>query len=129
MRKILIVNDSATINKILAHNFEAEGFLVETVVTGREGISRAKENKYDIILLDYHLPDINGDLVARAVKNDKNAKGIPLYFISALEKETMDKVIAETGAQGWFDVTAEVEAVVKNIKELLNPKRCTLNYE
>lgn len=119
MKKILIVNDTPSINKFLARNFEFEGFEVEAVLTGREGIKRAKDAGYDIILLDYKLPDINGDEVCKAIKSDETVKPVPVYFISSLDKETMNQVIADTGAQGYLDVAVEVEELVAKVKGLL----------
>jgi DNA-binding response OmpR family regulator len=115
---MLLVNDSATVNRILKRNFESEGFFVDTAATGREGIARAREKRYDIILLDYNLPDMNGDEVCMAIKG---AGGAPVYFISAMDKGAMDKVIADTGARGWFDITADVEDAVKKIRALVGP--------
>lgn len=118
MHKILIVNDVPSVNKLLAHNFEAEGFFVDTVLTGQEGIARAKQTRYDIILLDYKLPDIDGGQVCQAIKAETSLRDVPIYFISALDKDVMEKVIADTHADGYLDMTTEVEELVKKIRSL-----------
>jgi len=120
MPKVLIVNDLEIINKFLKHSLEAEGFTVDTVLTGTEGISKAKENRYDIILLDYKLPDINGDQVCRAIKADKGIEKVPIHFISALEKDKMAQVIIETGAEGYLDVTESIDILAGEIRKRIS---------
>ena len=119
MDKILIVNDTPIINKMLKRGLEAAGFAVDTVETGQEGMDKAAAGQYDIIFLDYHLPDINGDVICRAVKADPHTKWTPVYYISSLDKESLDGVIAETGAQGFLDISVDVEELCRRIKAVL----------
>lgn len=92
---------------------------MDTALTGTEGIARVKETGYDIILLDYRLPDIDGGQVCKAIKGEERSKDVPVYFISALDREALDRVIADTGAQGYLDVAVEVEELVKRIKQAI----------
>lgn len=119
MKRILIVNDVPSVNRLLAHNFESEGFCVDAVLTGTEGIVRARDTRYDIILLDYKLPDINGDKVCMAIKGEEGLKDVPVYFISSLDKDAMNKVIADTGAQGYLDIAVEVGELIEQIKNAI----------
>lgn len=118
MKKILIINDVPSVNKLLVYNFESEGFSVDTVLTGKEGIARAKKTRYDIVLLDYKLPDIDGGQVCKAIKGQEELD-VPVYFISALDKDTLNKVITDTGAEGYLDITMEVEGLVKKLRNLM----------
>jgi DNA-binding response OmpR family regulator len=119
MHKILIVNDTPIVNKFIKHSLESEGFSVDTVMTGQEGIVHAKGNPYDIILLDYHLPDINGDEVCRAIKADAMIAKTPVYYISSLDKDAMARVIAQTGAEGFLDIAIDIDELCGQIKALL----------
>ncbi|MBF0521419.1 MAG: response regulator [Candidatus Omnitrophica bacterium] len=119
MNKILIVNDTPIVNKFIKHSLEEEGFSVDAVMTGQEGITKAKENPYDIILLDYHLPDVNGDVVCATIKADAHIAKTPVYYISSLDKEKMEQVIIQTGAQGFLDITVDIDELCDKIKELV----------
>ncbi|MBF0620281.1 MAG: response regulator [Candidatus Omnitrophica bacterium] len=118
MTKILLVNDTPVVNRYIKHNLEDEGFEVDAVMLGQEGIDKAKEKAYDIILLDYNLPDINGDIVCWTIKKDPALAVIPIYYISSLDKDAMAVVIADTGAQGYLDITADIEVLCENIKAI-----------
>ncbi|MBF0484798.1 MAG: response regulator [Candidatus Omnitrophica bacterium] len=117
--KILIVNDTPIINKVLKHGLESGGFDVDTVITGQEGVDKVKADRYDIILLDYNLPDINGDVVCGIIKTDSKNLMTPVYYISSLDKETMDQVIVRTGAQGYIDIAIDVDELCGKIKVIL----------
>ncbi len=119
MSKILIVNDTPIINKMLKRGLEAGGFGVDTVELGQEGIDKAAVGQYDIILLDYNLPDVNGDVVCKAIKADPNTKWTLVYYISSLDKETLARVIEQTGANGFLDTSIDVEDLCARIKTLL----------
>ncbi|MBF0387255.1 MAG: response regulator transcription factor [Candidatus Omnitrophica bacterium] len=119
MDKILIVNDTPIINKMLKRGLEAGGFAVDTVETGQEGIAKALDGQYDIILLDYNLPDVNGDVICKTVKADPRTKWVPVYYISSMDKESLDVVVAQTGAQGFLDIAIDVDELCGKIKSLL----------
>ena len=119
MNKILIVNDTPIINKMLKRGLETGGFSVDTVETGQEGIDKAANGAYDIILLDYNLPDVNGDIICRTVKADPHTATTPVYYISSLDRDSIATVIAQTGAQGTLDVAMDVEELCGTITAIL----------
>ncbi len=118
MSKVLIVNDTPIINKLLKRGLESADFIVDTVILGQEGVMKAQAEPYDIILLDYNLPDINGDVVCKAIRADSCNKGTPVYYISSQDKETLDQVIAATGASGFLDIAVDVDELCARIKVL-----------
>jgi len=74
---ILVVDDEAEVCSCLKSYFERRNFVVSTSGKGREGLSLMRSSKYDIVLLDLSLPDLNGDLVLEELrKNDKETKVI-----------------------------------------------------
>ena len=65
--RILIVEDEARIRAFLARAFEAEGFVVDVVEDGEQGLARALTGSYDLVILDLLLPGRSGlDALARA---------------------------------------------------------------
>ncbi|MEI6438274.1 MAG: response regulator [Candidatus Omnitrophota bacterium] len=119
MNRILIVNDTPIINKMLKRGLEAGGFSVDTVETGQEGITKAATGDYNILLLDYNLPDVNGDVICRTVKADPRTAKTPVYYISSLDKDSLDRVIAQTGAQGFLDIAVDVEDLCVTLRQIL----------
>jgi len=116
MPKILLVNDVAIVNKIIKRKLELEdGFSVDTALTGKEGVAMALGNNYDIFLLDFYMPDINGDAIKDSGKHPK----AHIYFISSMDKTTMAQVIEKTGAQGHLDLAGDTTELAQMLRGLI----------
>jgi DNA-binding response OmpR family regulator len=83
MNRILIIQDSPSVNAMLKFRLESGGFSVETAETGEEGVEKTKACQYQLILLDYNLPGINGSQVCRILKEQDNTQNTPIVFMSA----------------------------------------------
>lgn len=75
--KILVVDDEADVCSCLQRYFERRNFAVSTSGKGLEALSMMRSSKYDVVLLDLSLPDLNGDRVLEELrKDDKETKVI-----------------------------------------------------
>jgi DNA-binding response OmpR family regulator len=81
--RILVADDDPIILRLLEVNLGLEGFEVETASRGEEAITKAKESKPDLILLDVMMPGITGWEVVGRLKEDRDTAGIPVVFLSA----------------------------------------------
>ena len=68
--KILIVEDERDIVELLRYNLREADFKVDTVRNGADALQRAVDNPPDLILLDLMLPEVDGLIVCRLLKND-----------------------------------------------------------
>src|SRR5437868_11273017 len=80
---VLGIDDSLTIRKLLEMVLARGGYSYELAATGEEGISRAKRNPPQLVLLDYVLPDMKGLDVATALSQDDKTNAIPVILMSA----------------------------------------------
>lgn len=69
--KVLIIEDEPDIITFLKKGLEAECCIVETAKTGKEGIKMVQMNTYDAIVLDFHLPDMNGAEISAEIRKAK----------------------------------------------------------
>lgn len=88
MSKILIVEDDRDIAALEADYLEANGYEVERAENGKDGLSMALENSYDLLLLDVMLPGTDGFEICKAVRKEKD---IPILLVTA-KLESVDKV-------------------------------------
>ncbi len=79
--RILIVEDEARIRAFLAHAFEAEGFVVDVVGDGEQGLSRALSGNYDLVILDLLLPGRSGLDALRELHRERS--DLPVLILSA----------------------------------------------
>ncbi len=80
-RKLLLADDSATIQKVIDLTFADEGVRVTTVSSGREAIDKLQEFAPDIVLADVHMPSPSGYEVCEYVKTNEKLKHVPVMLL------------------------------------------------
>ncbi|SDQ44094.1 two-component system, OmpR family, alkaline phosphatase synthesis response regulator PhoP [Virgibacillus subterraneus] len=116
-KKILIVDDEASIVTLLKFNVEQAGFEVDEAYDGLQAIQKAKESSYDLILLDLMLPEMDGMDVCRHLRNNKI--DTPILMLTAKDDE-FDKVLGlELGADDYLTKPFSPKEVVARIKAIL----------
>lgn len=83
-KKILIIEDDATLSLMYKVKFETDGFIVLTADNGALGVEMAKEEKPDLILLDVILPQLDGFSVLEEIKRNAGTKNIPVAMLTSL---------------------------------------------
>jgi CheY-like chemotaxis protein len=103
MIKILIVEDDPMISEIYVRKFVTAGFEVDTAATGKEVLTKARKNNYDLVLLDLVLPELSGQEVLKELKQSgKYSPATKVVIFSNLnEKSEQDKAFA-LGADGFI---------------------------
>lgn len=83
MPTILVVDDTETNRYILEKILKTEGFQVISAENGAQTLTRAVEDRPDLILLDINMPDMDGFEVCRRLKNNRQTEVIPVIIVSA----------------------------------------------
>ena len=122
-RKILIVDDEKLIVKGSKFTLEQDSMEVDVAYDGREALEKAKNNQYDMILLDVMLPELNGFEVCQQIRDFSD---VPIIMLTA-KGDDMDKILGlEYGADDYitkpFNIL-EVKARIKAIMRRVNSKR------
>ena len=106
MAKIMLVEDDPMIAEIYKKKFETAGFEVANAVTGKEVLKLAKEEKFDLILLDMVLPEISGmDVLKELKKSGKYDSNLKVIVFSNLDRSEHEKEARENGADGYIGKT------------------------
>ncbi|OEK00466.1 DNA-binding response regulator [Roseivirga sp. 4D4] len=121
MSNILIVEDEPAMRLGLKDNLEFESYTVEVAIDGQEGLEKAQNGNFDLIILDVMMPKMSGFDVCKAIRK----KGImtPIIFLTA-KSEEIDKVLGlELGADDYLtkpfslrELIARVKAILRRIK-------------
>jgi len=114
---IVIIDDAPMNLKLLTELLRREGYQPRPLTSGNAGLASIRQDPPSLVLLDIHLPDINGYQVCEQLKQDPRTREIPVVFVSALN-EALDKVRAfRVGGVDFITKpfqTAEVLARVRN---------------
>jgi len=110
---ILLVEDEKQMAMFIEMELVHEGYNVNTVHDGREGLKNAKENEYDLILLDVMLPCINGIEVCRKIREFSM---VPIIMLTA-KSDISDKVIGlDSGANDYLTKPFAIEELLARIR-------------
>jgi DNA-binding response OmpR family regulator len=115
--KLLLVEDDAKIAGALRRGLTAEGFAVEVVGDGLEGLWRAQEGAYDLILLDIMLPGRNGYRVCADLRHGGNTT--PILMLTAKDGHLDEAEGLDTGADDYLRKPFSFPVLVARIHALL----------
>ena len=102
-RRLLLVEDSSTMRRMLSTLIADQGYEVKTAVDGVDGLAKAREDpRPELILTDYEMPELDGADLCRAIKADKELRSIPVLMLTTLG-EIKNKVTGlDAGADDYI---------------------------
>ncbi len=124
-KRILIVDDDDEIRELLEFDIRSSGYFVDTASNGLEGLNKALNNTYDLILLDVMMPKMNGFEVCKNIRQAKLA--VPVLMLTA--KGTIDDKTSgfDCGADDYLVKPFDIQEVLLRIRVLL--RRNVVNLE
>jgi len=121
-RTVLIVDDDEDVRMTTGDILRQEGFAVREAATGAEGLRLAAEHP-DLIVLDVHLPDLDGFEVCRRLKTDPITAAIPVLHLSGVFRELDDRVRGlETGAAAYLTRPVDRAELLATIRTALRAR-------
>ncbi len=117
---ILLVDDDKEILEQFQMTFLKDGYDVETAVSGMEALSKVKENKYDVAVLDVVLPDIRGDKLALEIK--RHCDSVNIIFITGYANMVDCINSLPIGVSDILLKPITVEELQQAVKDALNRK-------
>lgn len=120
-KKVLIVDDDAEIVELLVDVLSRDGrFEIKTAASGYEAGIQTQQFRPDLILLDYMLPDVNGNVVCQTIKKNPEFEHIKIIIVSGVVKRDEIKQLLKSGAEDFIkkpfniaELTEKVTAVLK----------------
>lgn len=102
-RRLLLVEDSSTMRRMISSLLGDEGYEVTTAVDGADGLVKAHaEPRPDLILTDFEMPELDGAGLCRALKADKDLRSIPVLLLTTLG-ESKNKIEGlDSGADDYI---------------------------
>ncbi len=119
-KKVLIVDDQKDIVEMLAAVLTRDGrFEVRTASNGFDAGAMTKDFRPDLILLDYMLPDINGNVVCQRVRQDKDLAATKIIIISGAVHPEEFKALLAAGADDFVKKPFEIDRLIARMVELV----------
>ena len=119
-KRILVIDDDLGILRVFKNILEKEGFSVETAGTGKAALEKIKKDKFNVFLIDFKLPDMDGtDLLCRLEADRKTVK----IIVTGFSSEDLGKKAADCGADDFLVKPVRAEELVSTVRERLGIKQ------
>jgi two-component system chemotaxis response regulator CheY len=102
MTRILAVDDSPSMRDMVRIALTGAGFEVEQAANGREALELARRSKFDLILSDVNMPDMDGVALVRALRAEEAYRCTPILMLTTEGSADRKREGKEAGATGWI---------------------------
>ena len=121
--KILFVDDDSDLREIMKENLEAESYTVDVAPDGKKGSYMARTNHYDLVILDYSMPEKNGAVVVQEIRGAGLAT--PIMLLSVIDDVEKKVAVLQNGADDYMEkpftyaeLSARMRAILRRPAEI-----------
>ncbi len=118
-RRILLIEDSPTQAERLRRQLEADGIEVFHSLTAEDALDCLETVRPDVIILDYHLPGMNGDEFCREIRLNVNTRAIPVLMLTVERSDEAQTRGLESGADDYLPKSADPDVMLVRVQSLL----------
>ena len=122
-KSVLLVEDSTLTRFSSRRALEEKGYLVDEATSGQEALAKAKgrEEPYDLVILDIHLPGMDGLAVLENLKSLPEYRYVPIMVVTVESNVSVVKRAIELGAVEYLCKPFTVEELVRRVEKLIGP--------
>lgn len=118
-RKILIVDDSATIRKLVGFTLKFKGYEVTAANNGKEAWNMLQKEKVDMAIIDILMPVMDGFELLSKIKTDDGLKGIPSVILTTEGDEASEQKGLQLGADSYITKPFKPEQLLSKVEEFV----------
>ena len=118
---VLIVDDNDLNRKLARDVLRAAAFRTVEAATAADGIALAAAHLPDVILMDLHLPDLDGTEAARRIRADPRTSRIPIVAVTALRLDADDDWLVDAGFAGSVVKPIDIETFPEVVRRFCAP--------
>lgn len=117
--RVLVVDDSATVRRLVCTILSEAGFSVSGSADGADALERVQRERFDLVLVDFVMPRLNGFQLAQAVRSVPSLRALPLVLMSARADAIAERFMAATGSAAWLSKPFSPSALLATVREAL----------
>jgi len=119
MAKILAVDDSASMRQMVSFTLKGAGFDVTEASDGVEALTKAKSDKYDLVISDVNMPNMDGLTLVGELRKLGEFKFIPILLLTTESSTEKKKEGKAAGATGWIVKPFNPDQLLKTVNKVL----------
>lgn len=120
--RILVVEDEVAVSKMICKRLELTGYEVLAAYDGWDGLTKAREQQPDLIVLDLMMPKLNGYEVCTLLKRDRLYESIPIIILTAKSKDSDKDEGMACGADAYMTKPFKSEVLLDLIQTFLTKR-------
>ncbi len=121
--KALVIEDNPMNMELAVDLLEVAGYEVLQATNAMDGISLARAQHPDLILMDLGLPDMDGLHATKILKEDPSTIGIPIVALTAHSMPTDEAMVIKTGCDGYISKPIDTRQFVRTLEKYLPVER------
>lgn len=119
MKQILTVDDSASIRQMVNFTLTKAGYGVAEAVDGKDGLGKISSGKFDLIITDLNMPNMDGIQMITAVRKLPSYSFVPILMLSTESQAEKKDAGRKAGATGWIVKPFNAEQLVSVVQKLI----------
>ena len=120
-KRVLVVDDDPDIVSMLTELLERDGrFEVQTASTGYDAGMLTQRFRPDVIILDYMLPDINGNVVCQTIRANPDLEHVRIIIVSGVVNRQEVDLLLSDGADDFMKKPFDIDRLIERMAELVN---------
>jgi two-component system chemotaxis response regulator CheY len=120
MAMILTVDDSTSMRQMVSFTLKQAGYDVIEAKDGVDGLKKAKNNKFNLIITDVNMPEMDGISLVKALRAITNYKFTPILLLTTEAGKDIKLEAKAAGATGWLAKPFNPEQLLSTIKKVID---------
>ena len=118
-KRIMTVDDSASVRQMVAFTLKGAGYEVVEAVDGKDALSKLQGNPVNMVITDLNMPNLDGIGLIRGVRANAAYKFIPIIMLTTESQDTKKQEGKSAGATGWIVKPFKPEQLITVVKKVL----------
>ena len=119
MRRILAVDDSASVRQMVGFTLRKAGYEVVEAVDGKDGLDKVSQEKFDMIITDLNMPNVDGIQMIAAVRKLAGRSFVPILMLTTESQAEKKDAGRKAGATGWIVKPFNAEQLISVVQKLV----------
>lgn len=119
LKQVLIADDSESIREVLAYSLQNAGYGVFLASDGKDALTYFDGRTIDLLLTDYHMPNLNGLELIKQVRQFEHYKYLPILVLTTEGQIEIMKEARDAGATGWLSKPFSTEKLLQTIHKVI----------
>jgi two-component system chemotaxis response regulator CheY len=119
MKRVLTVDDSASVRQMVSFTLRGAGYELVEAVDGKDGLAKASSGKFDLIVTDLNMPNLDGIEMITAVRKLPGYAFIPILMLTSESQAEKKDAGRKAGATGWIVKPFNTEQLLTVVHRLV----------